>query len=117
MTTEQPTRRKFLELIGFTAGASLLSTGAMAGFTNQEERRRLKPDQQEFMLHYGKWMNEFIEVINIQKTDPDNSVNQKKMIALTEQAEVFQPRITEYMKDETFALVYHASIQQMRSEI
>ncbi len=117
MSSEQPTRRKFLELLGITAGASLLSTGAMAEFTNQTEIRRLNPDQQAFMIKYGTWMNEFMEVIKIQKTDPDNSDNQKKMIALTEQAEVFQPQLTAYMKDETFALIYHASIQQMRSEI
>ena len=117
MSEDQTSRRKFLELVGLTAGATLLSTGAIAGFVNHEDIRRLKPDQQEFMLSYGSWMNEFMDVINIQKSDPDNYENQQKMIALTEQAEVFQPKLKEFMKDETFALIYHASIQKMRNEI
>ncbi|MCX6296530.1 MAG: hypothetical protein NTX97_10780, partial [Bacteroidetes bacterium] len=61
--------------------------------------------------------DEFIEVIRIQKTDPDNLENHKKMIPLTEKAEKFIPELSEFMKDETFSLIFNASIERMSKEI
>ena len=69
------------------------------------------------MIRYGKWMDEFIEVIRIKKTDPGNNENRRKMTALTEIAEKFKPELTEFMKDETFRLIYKASIERMSKEI
>ncbi|MCX6292647.1 MAG: hypothetical protein NT126_12945 [Bacteroidetes bacterium] len=117
MTEKKSTRRKFLQFLGLSAGATLASTTSLGNFISREEVRRLNSEQQEFMMEYGKWMDEFIEVIRIQKTDPGNMENNKKMIALTETAEQWQPRLTEFMKDETFALIYHASIERMKKEI
>ena len=39
------------------------------------------------------------------------------MLALTEHAENFKPELNEFMKDETFQLIYMASIQRMTKEI
>ena len=111
---KQSTRRNFLQFFGLTATASLLSKGAWAG---EAEIKRLNPRQQSFMIGYGSWMDEFIEVIRIKKKYPDNQENNKKMIALTTSAEKFKPELTEFMKDETFQLIYMASIQRMTKEI
>lgn len=62
-------------------------------------------------------MDDFIEVIRIKKTDPENKDNKNKMLALTEHAEKFKPELNEFMKDETFQLIYMASIQRMTKEI
>ncbi len=117
MSEKESTRRKFLQLLGLTAGTTLLGSNAMASFTDQEEIKKLNPEQQEFMIRYGKWMDEFTEVIRIQKTDPDNLENHKKMITLTEKVEKLQPELTEYLKDETFSLIYHTSIKRLTNEI
>ena len=69
------------------------------------------------MVRYGKWMDDFIEVIRIKKTDSGNKKNNKKMTALSENAEKFKPELNEFMKDETFRLIYMASIQWMSKEI
>ncbi len=82
-----------------------------------DEIKKLNPVQQEFMIKYGKWMDEFIEVIKIQKIEPGNSANKQKMIALTDMAEKMKPELSEYMKDANFALIYQASIARMRDEI
>lgn len=117
MSTDQSSRRSFLQILGITAGSVLLNTDAFAGFVDKESILKLNPEQQEFMLRYGKWMDEFIEVIRIQKTDPDNMDNNHKMISLTEKAEAFKSELAKYMKDETFSMIYQTSIQRMSSEI
>ena len=75
MSEEESNRRKFLRLLGLSAGAVLVSTNAFSIFMKPEEILKLKPDQQEFMKRYGKWMDEFIEVIRIMKKDPQNKEN------------------------------------------
>jgi hypothetical protein len=117
MSEQQSSRRGFLKLLGLTAGATLASKNVFAAFIDKTEIRKLNPKQQEFMLRYGKWMDEFIEMIRVQKTDPDNITNLKKMVELSEKAEALQPELSEFMKDETFALIYHASIDRVSREI
>lgn len=117
MPDNSSSRRNFLKILGLSAGASLAGKSALAAFVNKEEIRRLNPVQQEFMVRYGKWMDEFVEVVRIQKAEPENQENQKKMVALTERAEKFKPELDEFMKDETFALVYIASVQRVTNEI
>lgn len=117
MDTNSASRRNFLKILGLSAGATIASTGALANVIAHREILKLNPEQQEFMLRYGKWMDEFIEVIAIQKTSPDDLENNKKMMVLTEQAQQWQPKLNEYMKDEKFALIYRGSIERMRNEI
>ncbi|HNP50116.1 MAG TPA: twin-arginine translocation signal domain-containing protein [Bacteroidia bacterium] len=117
MNETNSTRRSFLKLIGLTAGATITASGALAKIADHSEIHKLNPAQQEFMLRYGQWMDEFIEVIAIQKTFPDDSVNNQKLMQLSDQAQIWQPQLTEYMKEESFALIYRASIEKMRNEI
>jgi hypothetical protein len=111
------TRRKFLRFLGLSAGASLITSTAFGRFIKEEDIKRLKPDQRTFMLRYGEWMDEFIEVIRIEKANPGNLENNQKKMALAERALEMKPELSEFMKDETFALIYTASIQRMSSEI
>ena len=117
MSEQQSTRRKFLQILGLSAGATLAGTSVLAGVIDHSEIHRLNPEQQEFMLRYGKWMDDFIEVIRIQKKEPDNIENHKRMMVLTETAQPWQVQLTEYMKDEKFFLIYNASIERMKNEI
>ena len=117
MSKGQSTRRKFLQILGLSAGSTLLTTTTLGGFVDRETIHQLNPKQQEFMMRYGKWMDEFIDVIRVQKAEPENMENKHKMIALTEKAETLNPELAEFMKDKTFSLIYHASILRMSSEI
>lgn len=117
MPEKQSTRRNFLQLLGLSASASLVNTTALASIIDTTDIRKLNPKQQAFMIRYGKWINEFIAVIRIRKTDPGNNENNKKMTTLTETAEKFKPALTEFMKDETFQLIYKASIERITKEI
>jgi hypothetical protein len=117
MTDNDSSRRNFLKILGLSAGATMLSSETLGSFINREEIMRLNPEQQEFMTGYGKWMDDFIEVIRTQKQNPADRENQKRMIALTKTAEDFKPQLNEFMKDETFSVVYRASIERMSREI
>ena len=86
-------------------------------FVDKKEILKLNPEQQEFMMRYGNWMDEFTEVARIQQTDPDNLENQKRMMPLGEMAEQLQPELTEHLKDQTFAMIYLASIERLSKEI
>jgi len=117
MTDNQSTRREFLKTLGLSAGATLAGSGVLAGIIDNEQIQRLNPEQQEFMIRYGKWMDDFIEVIRIQKKDPGNLENHNRMMALTDTADQWRPQLNEYMKDEKFSLIYQASIERMKKEI
>ena len=117
---ENNSRRKFLKsgiLTAATAGAVLVSTNSFSAFINQAEVLKLNPKQQEFMLRYVKWMDDFIDVIRWKQAEPGNQNHQKVIMILSEKAEGFKPELTKFLEDETFALIYYASIERMSKEI
>jgi hypothetical protein len=111
------TRRKFLELLGLTAGATIAGTTVFGKSVSNEEILTLNAEEQEFMLMYERWMDEFLKVIKIQKNEPQNIENHKRMIALTEIADEWKTQINTYMQDKKFATIFHASIERMKNEI
>lgn len=117
MSDQASSRRKFLQVLGMSAGASLLGTSALAAFVHHEDILRLNPEQQAFMNRYGAWMDAFIVVIRTRKENPGNMENEKNMMVLSEQAEKMQPELTEFLKNKDFALIYKASIERMSKEI
>ena len=117
---ENNSRRKFLRsgiITAATAGTALISTNAFSAFINQAEVLKLNPKQQEFMLRYGKWMDDFIDVIRKKQAEPGNQEHQKVVMILSQKAEDFKPELTEFLKDETFAIIYQVSIDKMSKEI
>ncbi len=117
MSKKQSTRRNFLQFLGLSVGTSVVSATALGGIINAAEIKKLNPKQQAFMIRYSNWMNEFMEVGRIKKADPGNNENNKRMAALAEVAENFKPELVEFMQDETFRLIYKASIEHVSKEI
>jgi len=118
MEENNSTRRKFLKFLGLSTVATISGAKLLASsLISTDDVKKLNPEQKTFMLRYGKWMDEFIEVIKIQKLDPDNLDNKHKLMKLTEESEVWQPRLNKYMHDKDFAAIYSASIQKMSQEI
>jgi hypothetical protein len=115
--TDRPNRRKFLQWLGLSAGTALAGHGALAAFIDKEEIRKLNPDQQAFLMRYGEWMEQFIVMSRVKKKDPGNADNNRKLMALAEEAEAMRPELVEHMKDETFSVVYKLSIERASKEI
>ena len=69
------------------------------------------------MPRYGKWMDDFIDVIRKKKAEPGNQEHHKVTMTLSDMAASFKPELTEYLKDKNFELVYRAAIDRMSKEI
>jgi hypothetical protein len=117
MSKQESTRRKFMKTAGLVVGGSLIAKGSMANPLNEDEILKLNPAQNEFMKRYSLWMDEFTEVVRLQKKDPYNEEFRLRMEALTHQSHDFKPELSEHMKDNTFNLIYLESIKRVRDEI
>ena len=117
MTDNESGRRKFMKNVGLIAGATILTSSAQANPFDSSEIKKLTPKQQEFMHRYGKWMDDFTEVIRLQKADPHNQEIVERMKVMTEQAGAFKPELASHLKDKTFALIYLESIKRVKNEI
>lgn len=117
MLDSKSSRRNFFKFLGLTAGTTLMSQASFGAHLDATEIRKLTNEQKEFILLHEKWMDEFIEVIRVQKTNPEDQENNKKMIAITEMADEFKPQLNDFMKDGTFALIYKMSMERMSKEI
>jgi len=117
MSDNQSSRRKFLQALGVTAGTTLIGKATIAAFTTDEEIMKLNPEQQKFMIRYGQWMDQFIEVNRLRKAEPANAEHNRKLMQLTEEAETFRPELNGHMKDDVFSLVYKLSIERASREM
>ncbi|WP_269223064.1 hypothetical protein [Flavobacterium sp. IMCC34518] len=117
MLDSKSNRRNFFKFLGLTTGATLISPSSFASHLDLTEIKKLTSEQREFIILHEKWMDEFIEVIRVRKTEPENRENNKKMIAITEMAEEFKPKLNEFMKDGVFAVIYKLSLERMTKEI
>jgi DNA replication initiation complex subunit (GINS family) len=117
MFDSKSTRRNFFKFLGLTAGTTLMSQASFGAHLDSTEIKKLTDEQKEFILLHEKWMDEFIEVIRVQKTAPEDQENNKKMITITEMADAFKPKLDEFMKDGTFAFIYKMSLERMSKEI
>jgi len=110
-------RRNFLKYLGLTTTATLASNSAFASFVDTSEIIKLNSKQQEFMIRYGKWMDDFTEIIKSLKADHENMELKQKMMTITNQVKELQPELNKFMEDKTFALIYQASIKRVTVEI
>lgn len=107
-------RRSFLRKLGFTLGATLTASSLIsANIIESSQEINITQDQKEFMNHYGKWMDEFIEVIKIQKIDPENIENNKNIVLLSERSKKWQTKLHGYMEDENFARYFMVASERM----
>jgi hypothetical protein len=107
-------RRRFLTKIGLTLGVTLTGTKVMQGeHAPVKAESMLTAEQKAFMDHYERWMDDFIEVIKFQKKDPNDLGNNMKIVALSEEAKLFQQELIGYMKDDNFARHYMVATERM----
>lgn len=117
MSNYETNRRKFMKNIGLATGGAIVGSNVMANTLPNGDIKKLNPEQQEFMGRYGKWMDDFSEVIRLQKKDPFNAEYKSMMDALTIEAGEFKPELSKHMKDQTFSLIYLEAIKRVKNEI
>ncbi len=107
-------RRRFLSKLGLTLGVTLTGTKVMQGENEASaDVLTISSGQKTFMQNYERWMDDFIEVIKVQKKDSENLENNMKIVALSEEAKQFQAELLGYMEDENFARYYMVATERM----
>lgn len=104
------TRRDFLKKLGLVVGATALTTSGISGVSeiilNKKEEFPLNKEQAQFMAKYEKWLKEFHDMAKFQKVDAEHLDNNKKLMALSQEAQGWQKELVEHMKDNNFARHY-----------
>jgi len=107
-------RRRFLTKLGMTLGVTLTGSTIVQGANaHSAGKMSITAGQNAFMQNYERWMDDFIEVIKFQKKEPDNLENNKKIVALSEEAKLFQKELSGYMQDDNFARYYMVATERM----
>ena len=107
-------RRRFLTKLGMTLGVTLTGSTIVQGANDPSAgKMTITAEQNAFMQNYERWMDDFIVVIKFQKKEPDNLENNKKIVALSEEAKLFQKELTGYMQDDNFARYYMVATERM----
>ncbi len=121
MDEYESTRRDFLKKLGLAVGATALaSTGisqAAEIIQNKKEEFPLTPEQKEFMTGYVKWLEEFRSMVKVQKVNPDDLDNNKKLMKLSDEAGIWQKELIEYMKDDNFARYFMVVTERVTTTI
>ena len=111
-------RRRFLTKLGMTLGVTLTGSTIVEGANAPSSgKMSITAGQNAFMQNYERWMDVFIEVIKIQKKEPMNLENNKRIVALSDEAKAFQSELTGYMKEDNFARYYMVATERMTLEI
>jgi hypothetical protein len=114
-------RREFLKKLGLIAGATALTATGVSGvadiITEKKEKFKLTSEQDKFMVKYEKWLDEFHDMAKFQKNDPEHLENNKRLMALSDEAKAWQKELIEYMKDENFARYYMITTERVTTGI
>lgn len=112
-------RRDFIKKLGLSVGIIAASTTAStaAEIIQNKIQFPLTSEQQSFIHNYEKWMDSFIEVIKIQRKNPNDLENNKRLMLLTDESALWQKDHFKFMEDENFARHYMIISERMTKEI
>lgn len=114
-------RRDFLKKLGLIASATVLTaTGAIKLTEIIEDKVEdivLTKEQSAFLDKYENWLEAFHDMAKFQKKDPDHLENNKKLMALSEDAKGWQKDLIEHMKDENFARYFMIRTERITDTI
>ena len=114
-------RRDFLKKLGLIASATVLTASGAVKLTeiieDKVEDIVLTKEQSAFLDKYEKWLEAFHDMAKFQKKDPDHLENNKKLMALSEDAKGWQKDLIEHMKDENFARYFMIRTEKITDTI
>ncbi|MDD2798504.1 MAG: hypothetical protein PHV20_07930 [Bacteroidales bacterium] len=115
MSENKTNRREFLTKLGLVIGAATIASTGISSITDKKEEITLTAEQAKFAKMYESWMEDFHKVVKRQKVDPSDVINNKKMVALADNARTWQPELHRHMNDENF-VKFHKLISERVTE-
>jgi len=105
MSNQNSTRRGFFQKLGLTAGgAALLESEELANVNTN--RFSTLQDRSAFLEKYEKWVDEYIEVVEMEKQQAQDLSNKHRIMELADQADGWQNQIKEFVKHDDFKNKY-----------
>jgi hypothetical protein len=122
MDAFESNRRDFLKKLGLITGTLAISNSVLPEeitklIADKKEKYAITPEQASFMVKYEKWLEEFRSMAKVQKNDRDDMENNKKLMALSDEAATWQKELVEYMKDENFARYFMIASEHVTTVI
>lgn len=117
-TNYEETRRQFLSKLGLTVGAVAVGSAKLsATVLNSKTEFPLTKPQQQLMDKYELWMDKMIPAVKAQRLNQEDLIAKAKIMELSKEVEVWQPQLTEFMKDENFARYYMVATERLTKEV
>lgn len=109
-------RRKFIQKLGITVGATaLLTTESIASIANMQSGKDL--ERSRFLHNYENWVNQYIDIVEKEKSDRNNMANKHRIMELSHQAKDWQEKIALYLNDDAFKQRYIQLSMQLSDTI
>ncbi|MFT5750423.1 MAG: hypothetical protein ACI93S_001706 [Ancylomarina sp.] len=98
-------KRKFIQKLGGTVGATaLLKTESITSLTSMRTGKDV--ERAKFLSNYENWVNQYINVVEKEKSDKNNMANKHRMMSLSHQAKGWQEKIAVYLNNDIFKQRY-----------
>lgn len=118
MNEYEESRRAFLTKLGLTVGTTVVASAKLsAKVLNDKTEFVLTTEQNRFMTQYEKWIDNFIPAIKAQRKDSDDLIAKQRIVELSEEADNWKDKLSEYMKDDNFARYYMTVTERITKEI
>lgn len=117
-TNYEESRRQFLAKLGLTVGSVAVGSAKIsATVLNRKEDFPLTIEQQKLMANYEVWMDKFIPAVQAQRANAEDLIAKAKIMELSREAEMWQPDLIEFMKDDNFARYYMTATERLTKEV
>lgn len=118
MSDYEESRRQFLLKLGLTVGTVAAGTAKLsATVINDKMEFPLTNSQQQLMVKYETWMDNFIPAAKAQRENQEDLIAKARIMELSSEAETWRFELTEYMKDDNFARYYMTATERLTKEV
>lgn len=101
MSDSKLNRKNFLKTVGLGLGA--MAVGAPSAFASYIDDDALSSDKKMFLGEYESWLKEFQGFVTKRNEDSLDMDNNKRLMALSKEAEQRKPQMERFMEDQKFA--------------
>ena len=98
-------KKEIIQKLGITIGSSTLKDHkTITPITNSQKGKDI--EQSRFLSKYENWVNQYIDVVEKEKSDKNNMANKRRISLLSHKAKGWQEKIAIYLNNDTFKKRY-----------
>ena len=98
-------KKEIIQKLGITIGSTaLLDNKAITSVANTQKGKDI--ERSRFLSKYENWVNQYIDVVEKEKSDKNNMANKHRIMDLSHKAKDWQEKIAIYLNNDTFKKRY-----------